>query len=301
MNYKNLASVLNSEGIEAVESCPLAQHTTFKIGGAAKLAVFPKSADEAISLFDRLRTLETKVLLLGNGSNVLISDKGFDGVAVITDRMKAFSRNGDTLEAEAGLSLTRLASLAADASLSGLEFAYGIPGTVGGGIFMNAGAYGGELGSLVSSSRWYDLETGEVGEYSNSEQSFSYRHSVFMDEKKLVLSSVFKLSRGNEADIRAKMNDFMSQRREKQPLELPSAGSVFKRGNGFITAKLIEEVGLKGRRIGGAEVSKKHAGFIVNLGGATSDDVLRLIDEIKREIFEKTGFTIECEIRYIGS
>lgn len=300
MNYNKLAVYLTADGIEAIEDCLLAPYTTFKIGGKARLAVFPKSADEAIKVFEMIHKLGADHILLGNGSNVLISDRGFDGIAVILDHMKAYSVSGELIEAEAGLSLTRIAGIAAENSLTGLEFAYGIPGTVGGGIFMNAGAYGGELGNAVISSRWYDIETGELGEYSESEQCFSYRHSIYMEEKKPILSAVFKLSPGNGSEIRAHMNDLMSQRRAKQPLELPSAGSVFKRGNGFITAKLIEEAGLKGKRIGDAEVSTKHAGFIVNLGKATSDDVLRLIDEIKREILEKTGFEIECEIRYIG-
>ena len=301
MNRIGLLETLSQENIEYCENCLLAPYTTFRIGGPAGLAVFPKSSDEAVKALGAVRSSGLRYLVLGNGSNVLIDDGGFDGAVVILTGMRAFSVGDGVITADAGLSLTRLASIAAANSLTGLEFAYGIPGTVGGGVYMNAGAYGGELAQVAVSSRWYDMETGETGEYSGAEQDFSYRHSVYMNDRKIILSATFRLAPGERDKIGAAMDDYMSRRREKQPLELPSAGSVFKRGNGFITAKLIEDAGLKGRRVGDAEVSEKHAGFIVNRGKATSADVLGLIEVIKREIRDKFGKDIECEVRYIGS
>ncbi len=299
MNYNSLAKALADSGIANSTDTRLAPYTTFRIGGAAKIAVFPKNPGEAVTALGLIRDSGARCLVLGNGSNVLVSDSGFDGAAVILSGMRNYSLDGEKITAAAGLSITRLSSIAAENSLSGLEFAYGIPGTVGGGVFMNAGAYGGEIGSVVLLSEWYDLKTGRTGEYEGAEQGFSYRHSVYMDEEKIILSAVFGLEKGDRAGITSRMEDYMARRREKQPLEYPSAGSVFKRGNGFITAQVIDEVGLKGRSVGGAMVSEKHAGFIINTGGATSDDVLRLIEIIKREVFEKTGHTIECEVRYI--
>ncbi len=301
MNRIGLLETLSQENIEYCENCPLAPYTTFRIGGPAGLAVFPKSSGEAVKALGAVRSSGMRYLVLGNGSNVLIDDGGFDGAVVILTGMRAFSVGNGFITADAGLSLTRLASIAAANSLTGLEFAYGIPGTVGGGVYMNAGAYGGELAQIAVSSRWYDMETGEIGEYSGAEQDFSYRHSVYMNDRKIILSATFRLAPGERDKIGAAMDDYMSRRREKQPLELPSAGSVFKRGNGFITAKLIEDAGLKGRRVGDAEVSEKHAGFIVNRGKATSADVLGLIEVVKREIRDKFGKDIECEVRYIGS
>lgn len=300
MYIKNLPKLLEGKNIEYAEERPLSAYTTFKIGGNARLIIFPKTVEQAVDVFDAIGSFGIKSLVLGNGSNVLVSDKGFDGAAVVLSSMKGYAVEGNIIYADVGVPLTRLASLAAENSLTGLEFAYGIPGSVGGGIFMNAGAYGGELGNVILSSRWYDTENGTIGEYSNIEHEFAYRHSVYMDESKIVLSSVIRLESGDKNEIVSKMEQYMSQRREKQPLEYPSAGSVFKRGNGFITAKLIEEAGLKGRRVGNAQVSEKHSGFIVNLGGASSDDVLRLVDIIKREVYEKFGREIECEIRYVG-
>lgn len=285
--------------IEYRENTPLAPYTSFRIGGAARLLVFPKSCDEALAAFDILRTECVRTLVLGNGTNVLVADEGFDGAAVILSGMRSCAVDGEYITADAGMPLTKLASLAAKNSLAGLEFAYGIPGTLGGGIYMNAGAYGGELSQVVVSSRYYDMATGECGTYDGAAHEFAYRHSVYMDSAKIVLSATVKLARGDKAEIEAAMADYMSRRRDKQPLEYPSAGSVFKRGNGFITAQKIDEAGLKGRRVGGAEVSEKHAGFIINRGDATAKDVLELIEIIKSEVYEKFALEIECEVRYV--
>lgn len=296
ITFKNL---FRESNIDFVENLPLSKYTTFKIGGNADVGVFPKNEEQAIKVFDIIRANSLKYIILGNGSNVLVSDEGFSGVAVILSGMHGYSVCDTTVTASAGMPLTRLAFVACENSLSGLEFAYGIPGTVGGGIYMNAGAYGGEVGKVLLSSKWYDMNTGKVGEYTNAEHCFAYRNSIYMNEDKIILSAKFKLETADKDGILSKMNEYMYSRREKQPLEYPSAGSVFKRGNGFITAKLIEEAGLKGRRVGNAQVSEKHAGFIVNLGGATACDVLKLVDIVKDEIFEKYGYKIECEVRIV--
>ncbi len=299
MSFDRVLSALSENRIEYKVDQPMSAYTTFRIGGAARLAVFPKTVNEAVTSFRTLFENGIRTLAVGNGSNILVDDAGFDGAAVILTAMKAFSVDGTTLRAEAGASLTHIASEAAKLSLSGLEFAYGIPGTVGGGVYMNAGAYGGSVSDVTVKSEYYDTETGEYGVLVGNEHEFAYRHSAYMGKKRVILSATFELSCGDKDEILSKMNDFMARRRDKQPLEFPSAGSVFKRGNGFITAQVIDEAGLKGRRVGGAEVSEKHAGFIVNKGGATAKDVMTLVNIIKAEIKEKYGYDIECEIEYI--
>ncbi len=299
MDYIRAIERLNEAKIEYSENTPLAPYTSFRIGGSARLLVFPKSCDEAITAFDILRAENIRTLALGNGTNVLIADEGYDGAAVILSCMRSYTVDGEYITADAGMPLTKLASVAAKESLSGLEFAYGIPGTLGGGIYMNAGAYGGELSQVVVSSRCYDTVTGECGTIEGEAHEFAYRHSAYMDSTKIVLSATLKLARGDQNGIEAAMADYMSRRRDKQPLEYPSAGSVFKRGNGFITAQKIDEAGLKGRTVGGAQVSEKHAGFIINKGGATAKDVLELIEIIKSEVYEKFALQIECEVRYV--
>ncbi len=299
MDYTRATERLMEAKIEYGENTPLAPYTSFRIGGPARLLVFPRSCDEAVAAFDILRAEDIRTLALGNGTNVLVADEGFDGAAVILSGMRLCTVNGEYVTADAGVPLTKLASVAAKQSLSGLEFAYGIPGTLGGGIYMNAGAYGGELAQVVVESRYYDTATGECGTIDGAAHEFAYRHSAYMDGTKIVLSATVKLARGDKAEIEAAMADYMSRRRDKQPLEYPSAGSVFKRGNGFITAQKIDEAGLKGRCVGGAQVSEKHAGFIINKGGATAKDVLELIEIIKAEVYEKFGLEIECEVRYV--
>ncbi len=299
MNYTRAVTHLAAEKIEYGENMPLAPYTSFRIGGAARLAVFPRCIGDAVRTFNILREDNIPVTVLGNGTNVLVADEGYDGAVVILSGMREFSVDGEYITADAGVSVTYLASVAAKNSLSGLEFAYGIPGSVGGGIYMNAGAYGGELSQVVVRSCYYDLDTGEFGTIEGDAHEFAYRHSIYTDSKKVILSAKMKLSYGEKSEIEATMADYMTRRRDKQPLELPSAGSTFKRGNGFITAQKIDEAGLKGRRVGGAEVSEKHAGFIVNRGGATAGDVLSLIEIVKDEIKKQFGLDIECEVRYI--
>ena len=298
MDYITAIEKLGAANIKFIENASLKQYTTFKIGGPAKLTVFPKTSAEAIIAFDILRECGIRIVVLGNGSNVLIDDGGIDGAVVIFSEMRYHNFSG-RLTVDAGVPLTYLALSAAKACFGGLEFAYGIPGTVGGAIYMNAGAFGTEIGSIVVSTRYYDLDTGKVGYLYYDEHEFSYRHSAYMGSNKVILSASLRLPVGKLGGCEDKMTEYMNSRKEKQPLDMPSAGSVFKRGKDYITAQVIDEAGLKGRRVGDAEVSEKHAGFIVNRGNATAKDVLELIEIVKKEVREKFGHELECEVRYI--
>lgn len=273
--------------------------TTFRIGGLADVAIWPHSADEIASLTAVCRSVDLPFVVIGNGSNLLFDDDGYRGAVILTTSMNGIRRNGICLTVECGVPLTRLASYAAKEGLGGLAFAYGIPGTLGGGVFMNAGAYGGELMNVITSVSWYDPDADEFGTYVGDQNAFGYRESIYQRENKLILSAELSLTTADPDSIRAEMDDYMQRRKDKQPLEFPSAGSAFKRYPGYFTAQLIDEAGLKGYSVGGAQVSEKHAGFIINRGGATCDDVLRLIDEIKAVILQRNGIEIEPEIRYI--
>lgn len=287
---------LETKNCKIQYDAPIAPITTFRIGGCADAIAYPENASAFGELIRELCKKGIKHTVLGNGSNVLFCGERYDGVIVVTRELKNISVSGNTVTAECGASLTKTAAAAYEAGLCGLEFAYGIPGSIGGGTFMNAGAYGGCLSDVISKTVSFD-ENGEKVEL--SEHGFSYRDSVFQHKKLYVASASFELVPSDKAEIKAKMDDYMSRRKEKQPLDMPSAGSVFKRGNGFITSQVIDECGLKGLSVGGAEVSEKHAGFIVNKGGASSDDVLALIEKVKEKVFEMTGKTIECEVRLI--
>lgn len=278
---------------------PLSSACSFRIGGAAAYGVWPTSADEFASLTAICRSAAIPFFVVGNGSDLLFDDLGYDGVVIFTTAMNEIKRDGNRLTVACGVPLTRLSSFAAKEGLGGLTFAYGIPGTLGGAVFMNAGAYCGEMKDVVTRVNWYDTESDEFGSYVGEENGFAYRESIYQKESKLILSAELTLVNADPAALRAEMDDFMGRRREKQPLEYPSAGSTFKRYPGYFTAQLIDQAGLKGKRIGGAQVSEKHAGFVVNRGGATCADVLTLIEEIKAEIFKLNGIHIETEIRYI--
>ena len=291
--------------IEVKENEILAKHSTFKIGGEARYAVFPKSKTEFISAIRSIKDSGMKYRVIGHGSNILFDDKGFDGVIIFTKYMTDVEytyRSDETLiYAECGRSLTELASDAGKKhSLTGLEFAYGIPGSIGGAVYMNAGAYGGEMSSIVVETEYYDTENDAIVKIDASSHNFSYRYSVFHDHPEyIILSSVLRLKEGDAEVIFNAMNKNMSSRREKQPLEYPNAGSTFKRPEGHFAGKLIEDSGLKGYTIGGAQVSEKHAGFLINRGGATSADVLSLMEHIKRTVKENYGVELESEIIYI--
>ena len=277
----------------------LSQDSTFRIGGNAAVAAFPADIEQLCDAIGFFRANGVYFTVIGKGSNVLFADEGFDGVVIFTSKLNRISADGNILTAECGVPITYLSSVAQRNSLGGLEFAYGIPGTVGGAVFMNAGAYGGEVKDVVTSVGYFDPQTGKTGTMTADECGFGYRESVFQHSDKIVLSAVFSLKQRDAGLIKADMDDYMSRRREKQPLEFPSAGSTFRRYPGYFTAKLIDDAGLKGFSVGGAQVSEKHAGFVINRGNATAADVLALVAGIKKRIFEINGINIECEIRYI--
>lgn len=297
---KELEELIKSEwhdiGVRYDE--PMACHTTFKIGGPAGMLVAPFSVDSFKAVCELIKKHEVKYFVLGNGSNVLFDDSGYDGVVLSTSGLKSikYDENENILHSSSGVKITFLAKKALDYSLTGLEFAYGIPGTVGGAVYMNAGAYGGEISSILLDSEYISLESLEIKKRDLSGHMFGYRDSIYRHENSVILSASFALAPGNRTEIKSQMEDLMHRRETKQPLEYPSAGSVFKRCEGRFTGQMIEEAGLKGFRIGGAEVSEKHAGFIINKGGASSSDVLSLIDHIKKVIKEKFGCELECEV-----
>lgn len=289
---------LSARGISFAESEPLAKHSSFRIGGSARLAVFPASEGELLFALDLLQ--EEKPLVVGRGSNLVFPDGDFARPVIFTEGLRQITVDGTRIEAGAGAPLTALCKAACEASLAGLAFAYGIPGSVGGGIYMNAGAYGGELGSLCSSVRYYDRCEKRIKTIDGDACAFAYRHSFFADHKDcVILSATFLLSQGNREEIEAEMRDFLDRRKASQPLEFPSAGSAFRRPVGAYAGRLIEDCGLKGASVGGAQVSEKHAGFIVNRGGATAEDVRALVKQIQKTVLEQTGFDLECEIEFL--
>ncbi len=294
-----LSEKYRSLGIEFTQNSLLSRHSTFRIGGPAALLVKPSDTDDLITAVEAADEAGVRSVVVGNGSNLLFADAGVDGAVIVTSEINDVDICRNRITAGCGVSFTRLAMFARDAELSGLEFAYGIPGTVGGAVYMNAGAYGGETSQVLVESRVYDGCSAKV--LSNAEHEFSYRHSVFAENKDLIVLEVtLELTEGNKAEISDKMNSFMTSRREKQPLEFPSAGSTFKRPPNSFAGKLIEDSGLKGYSIGGAQVSEKHAGFIINRGDATADDVLRLVSHIKETVLKNYNIELECEIKYIN-
>lgn len=279
---------------------PMALHTTFHIGGPADFYVEPQSADALRRVLRLTKKHNVKTQVIGRGSNILIADAGFRGVIVSTSSMKQITVLENTITAEAGATLTALAKIAGDHALTGLQFSNGIPGSVGGAVFMNAGAYDSEISEVLTDSTYYDRESGEVASLSGDEHCFGYRNSIYRAHpERIILSATFALLPGDENAIRREMEELMRRRIEKQPLEYPSAGSTFKRYPGRYTAMMIDEAGLKGCTVGGAQVSEKHAGFIINRGGATAGDVLALIDKIQKEIYRLHKIEIEPEVIYI--
>ena len=286
-------------GIPFRENEPLAAHCTFKIGGPAQLFVQPQTEQQLCSAAALCKEQAVRYYLLGNGSNILFADEGFAGVVIDISALGSdIAVEGNMLTAGAGVRLVALCRAALEHGLSGLEFAYGIPGTVGGAVYMNAGAYGGEMKDVLTVVRYLTAE-GKVVQASAAELDLSYRHSIFEENGGCILSAQFALQPGNAADIRAKMDELMAKRTDKQPLDKPSAGSTFKRPAGAFAAALIDQCGLRGFRHGGAAVSDKHCGFVVNLGGATCADVLALCDEVRAIVKEKTGYELEKEIRVV--
>ncbi len=298
--FKEYKQFLVDANIPYVENEPMSRHTSFRIGGNSALFVTPADAASLREACLFAKEAGVKTYILGRGSNLLFPDEGFSGAVISTERLNEVSLDGDTLIAGSGVSFTQLSVVAKDASLSGLEFAYGIPGSVGGAVYMNAGAYGGEVCQCLTSSCCYDLKTDRILYFDGPGHGFGYRTSIYKkNPHMIILSAEFRLENGIKEDIKAKMDDFMYRRRDKQPLEYPSAGSVFKRPEGFFAGKLIEDSNLKGFSVGGAAVSEKHAGFIINKGGATCSDVKALIEHIQNTVFSNFGVLLECEVIFV--
>lgn len=277
----------------------LSAYSTFKVGGLADYVAFPKSESALCALIDYLKEENIKYCVIGNGSNLLFADEGFRGVIVVTTHLKKIRKTRNTLYAECGVSLSSLSLYAQKNGLSGLEFAFGIPGTVGGAVYMNAGAYGGEIKDVLQKSAYFDVNIGKRCELYKAGHKFGYRTSVYDSSDHVILSAMFELTPDDPQEIRKRMDGYMAARKEKQPLEYPSAGSTFKRCEGHYTAQMIDEAGLKGLSVGGAQVSEKHAGFVINKGDATSNDIKELVGIIKKKIKEKFDVDIEEEIKYI--
>lgn len=277
---------------------PLSRHTSLRIGGPAEVMAFPKTKEELALLLKESSLWDTKPVILGAGTNVLAPDEGLRGLTVcLKDALDGMERLDETsIRVMAGVTMARCAVFAASQSLSGLEFAHGIPGTVGGGVYMNAGAYGGDIGSVCKEVELMD-RGGNIHVLSASQMDFSYRHSCLESRDLIVVSAVFALQPGEEADIRARMKELQTKRIASQPLNFPSAGSAFKRPQGGYAAALIEEAGLKGFRVGDAAISEKHAGFAVNLGKATAEDMKALLEEVSNKVEKNSGIRLEPEIR----
>ncbi|MBE6692327.1 MAG: UDP-N-acetylmuramate dehydrogenase [Ruminococcaceae bacterium] len=280
------------------ENAPLAPYCSMKVGGNAKYLVLPKNEAELLEAMGSFCAKGEKYIVVGNCSNLIFPDEGYDGAVIITTSMRGISINDGIITAYCGETLSTLARFACENSLSGLEFCYGIPGTVGGGIYMNAGAYGGELSDRFIKGTFLNERLEKVT-LSAQELDFGYRKSRLEKEGLILISADFSGISGDKAEIRAKMDELMATRKAKQPLEFPSCGSAFKRPEGHFAGALIEQCGLKGFSVGGAQVSEKHAGFIINRNNATATDVLDLMEKVKEIVLDKTGITLEPEIRVI--
>ncbi|MBQ0038191.1 MAG: UDP-N-acetylmuramate dehydrogenase [Clostridiales bacterium] len=280
---------------------PMARHTSFRIGGPARRMAFPKTAEQMVLLVNFAAECCARPLVIGNGTNLLVCDEGLDRLVINTRDMARLElgEGENEIVADAGVSLAKLANFACAQSLTGLEFAHGIPGSVGGAVCMNAGAYGGEMKQVVTSVAVLFPDEG-IKRLTGAEMDFGYRHSLLSDHPDaVVLYAVFRLSPGDSAEVRAKMDELMARRKASQPLEWPSAGSTFKRPTGYFAGTLIDQTGLKGLTIGGAQVSEKHAGFVINRGGATFADVTALIAKVQQEVMKTHGVQLEPEVKII--
>ncbi len=278
----------------------MSKHTTFKIGGTADFFLTPKNEEQLCSVYKAAKKAKLPVLILGNGSNLLVGDKGIRGVVICLFKSMDSIKVSDTeISVGCGALMSKVSSVALNSQLAGFEFASGIPGTVGGGVYMNAGAYGFELKDIIKTVRFMDCD-GCISEMDGCDCEFGYRESIFSKKGYTVLGCTFKLKKDDMNSIRERINDYTRRRVTKQPVEKPSAGSVFKRPEGYFAGALIEGAELKGFSIGGAQVSEKHAGFIINKGDATAQDVLNLIEHIKTVVYEKNGVTLEPEVKLVG-
>ena len=299
----NLADTLRAATsiAQVLEHEPMARHTTMRVGGPAEILFSPASEGELLFAVREAKRAGAPFRIIGNGSNLLVLDGGLPGLTIrLGEAFSKISVDGNQIRAQAGALLSRVAAAARDASLTGLEFASGIPGTIGGGVYMNAGAYGGQLSDVFEGCRALDPETGIISALGSAEMALGYRESAALSRGLIVTEAAFRLTAGDRSAIQAKMDDLSARRREKQPLNLPSAGSTFKRPEGHFAGALIEQAGLKGLRVGGACVSEKHAGFVVNDRGATAMDVLDLIRLVQARVLEHSGVRLETEVRILG-
>lgn len=279
---------------------PMSKHTTFNIGGPADYLLFPGSMEQVAAIFQLLQAYDIPHTILGNGSNVLVLDKGIRGAVIKFHAPMSYKKvEGNRIVAGAGAYLKHVSQFAAENGLTGMEFACGIPGSLGGAVFMNAGAYDGEMKNVVEQVKTV-TQAGKIITYDRDEFDFGYRHSVFQHNGQAICEVTLELMPGDKAEIQAKMDDFTQRRESKQPLEMPSAGSTFKRPQGYFAGTLIDETGLKGLQVGGAQISTKHAGFVVNSGAATAADVLNLIQEVQDRVYAKNGVKLYPEVRIIG-
>lgn len=310
-----LENILGKENVKYNE--PMSKHTSFRVGGNADIFATVDSEEKLIKVIELATKLSMPITIVGNGTNLLVKDGGIRGLVIryiennyrIIDveslENKEQSNKNDENKSKAitvssGMTNARLAKILLDNSLTGFEFLAGVPGTIGGALFMNAGAYGGEIKDITIKTKYIDLNTGKIKTIVNNEHKFEYRKSIFQNLNCVILETTLKLQLGNKVQIKDKMQEYSTKRRESQPLDMPSAGSTFKRGEDFIAAKLIDESGLKGYSIGGAQVSNKHAGFIVNKGDATAKDIIDLINYVKEKAYEKFGKVIQEEVKIIG-
>lgn len=299
----NLADTLRAATsiAQVLEHEPMARHTTMRVGGPAEILFSPASEGELLFAVREAKRAGAPFRIIGNGSNLLVLDGGLPGLTIrLGEAFSKISVDGNQIRAQAGALLSRAAAAARDASLTGLEFASGIPGSAGGGMAMNAGAYGGQLSDVFEGCRALDPETGIISALGPAEMALGYRESAALSRGLIVTEAAFRLTAGDRTAIQAKMDDLSARRREKQPLNLPSAGSTFKRPEGYFAGALIEQAGLKGLRVGGACVSEKHAGFVVNDRNATARDVLDLIRLVQARVLEHSGVRLETEVRILG-
>ncbi len=300
MENKSFFEAITEKKIEIKENVSLKELTTFKIGGNAEIFVSVKDADEVAYVMKKVKEYKLPLFVLGKGSNLLVSDKGVKGVVLNMCGFDGVRFEENNVVCKAGLYLQKLCTLALERGLSGLEFAFGIPGSVGGALYMNAGAYGGEIKDCVVSAKCID-QNGNTLVLSRDEMALGYRTSVFKNSGYIITEVTFSLKEDDKEQIKARMNDFMSRRKDKQPLEFASAGSTFKRPEGHFAGALIEKNGLKGLSVGDAAVSEKHAGFVINKGNAKSEDVKELIEIIKKTVYENDGVMLEPEVIFVGN
>ena len=300
INITNLKTLATECGCKVTENASMKDYTTFNTGGICPLLISPDSVESLIKIIKECNKSDIRYTILGNGSNVLVSDEGISGIIIhIADGLNNIRlADENTIFCGAGLKLGSLCNFALEHSLTGLEFAFGIPGTVGGAVFMNAGAYGGEMKDVVTKVYHID-KNGNTGFLTGNDLKFSYRTSAYEENGFIVTGVELKLKKGDQSEIKQKMTDLLSRRKDKQPLEYPSAGSTFKRPEGFFAGALIEECGLKGKQIGGAMVSEKHAGFVINYNNATTSDILELIEFVKDTVEREKGVTLSPEVRFL--